>query len=59
MQKKNSANPEYMDQSQARWPSIKFQYKMYVYIGGITYGELEHQIRLALLKNAVEAFKVF
>ena len=39
MQNKDSAILDYTDQSQARWPSIKFQYKMYV--GGITCGELE------------------
>ena len=41
---KKSATPNYIDQSQARWPSIEFQYRMYV--GGKAYSELEQQIRL-------------
>ena len=45
MQNKDSATPDYIDQSQAQWPSIEFQYRMYV--GGITYSKLEQQVRLA------------
>ena len=39
IQNEDSATPDYIDRSQAQWPSIEFQYRMYV--GGITYGELE------------------